>query len=191
LRAGVALYDSGEPAGAATHMKHPGDEIYRNVEPTLTELGETGLAGSMEKLSAAVEDGESAEVVANAFAETRANIRSAIAASAPNVRDALLGVAKLLSTAGEEYDAAFNESGEIVMVHEYQDTFGFTAAAIEYLTTLDGATEAERDAVAAALGHARAAHAAAPTVIPDPTASPSSAAIYGAAANIEIAALGL
>lgn len=189
IQAGAALYAAGEQGMAATHMKHPKDELYAGLLPAFKARDFAGFADDLDALANAVKGGAPASEVDAKLAAARAGIDAAIKAAKASPREALLAVAEVLRTAGEEYDIGVKD-GAIVNVHEYQDAYGFMTAAGDYLGRYDAAGEIG-EAVSAAQAQVATALEVAPTPLPPETATATSEAIYGAAARIEILARGL
>src|SRR5690606_14752630 len=61
LWVGVQLYNAGHKGMALTHMKHPKDELYADLEPAFEARNEAGFADVLSALAAAVEAGEPAK----------------------------------------------------------------------------------------------------------------------------------
>ncbi|MBY0420939.1 MAG: hypothetical protein K2Q06_01460 [Parvularculaceae bacterium] len=190
LKTGGALYSLGDAAGAATHMKHPKDELYAKLEPAFRAHRAKGFAKELEQLSAAVEGGEATGVMFERQAAVFAAIDAAIAAAAPSTRDQLLGIASLVETAGKEFDLGV-QHGAVVRLHEYQDAHGFLTVAVETLGRMKAKDGAEEAAVADAREQAARALAVAPSVVPGDVSAKESSPIFGAAARIELKARGL
>ena len=190
LKSGGSLYALGDAAGAATHMKHPKDELYANLEPAFRVRRAKGFAKELEDLSASVEGGEATGVILERQAAVFSAIDAAIAAAAPTTRDQLLGVAALIETAGQEFDLGVKH-GAVVSLHEYQDAHGFLTVAVETLGKMKTKAGAEDAAVADAREQAARALAVAPSVVPVDLSAKDSSAIFGAAARIELKARGL
>lgn len=190
LKAGATLYAIGDAEMAVMHMKHPEDELYAGLRPALDARGAQGFEAELRALAASVEGGASLEQVETDLAAVHAAIDAAADAASPTSKEVMLAAAQTLRVAGEEFDIGVVD-GEIVNVHEYQDAYGFMTTVIDYLARVrapDGATDA-------ALGEAREQAAlaleVAPGVVPPETVTTKSSTIYGAAARIEIAALGV
>lgn len=190
LKAGTMLYAAGEGSLAAAHMKHPHDEIFMTLQPMLTAYGATGLDSAVEALAASVADGMPVEKSEEAFAGVRNAVSDASASATPTLTESLLAASLTLRQAGLEFDEGV-KNGVVVNLKEYQDAYGFIATVVEILATVEGDTEAEKAAVAAAREQAAIAFSAAPSVMPAAGVSAGSSPIYGAAARIELAALAL
>lgn len=186
LVAFIELYRAGDFDAAGMHVKHPESELYAGLVPAFKARGEPGFAEALEALVAAAEargdvDGAYAAVV------------EAIEANAPaaSLSSKLLAVAAMARAAGGEFDIGVEDDGTISNAHEYQDAYGFLTAAQNMLTSEETADMNKAEAIALAqeqLGIAlRSFSGGLVAERTDGTAS----AIYGAAARIEIAGLGL
>lgn len=190
LKSGGSLYALGDAAGAATHMKHPKDELYAKLEPAFRARRVKGFGKELEDLSAAVEGGEATGVMLERQAAVFSAIDSAIASAAPSTRDQLLAIAAFIEMAGEEFDLGVKH-GAVVSLHEYQDAHGFLTIAVETLGKMKTKGGAEDAAVADSREQAARALAVAPSVVPGDVSAKDSSAIFGAAARIELKARGL
>lgn len=190
LTSGIELYRAGDGAGAATHMKHPKDEIYTQLEPAFAKRGQRGFSAELEALSASAAGGAALGVVLERQGAVFAAIDRHIAAAGPSVKEQLLAVAALVETAGREFDDGVKH-GTVVNIHEYQDAHGFLSVAVSTLAVLEtGGGEADA-AVGAARDQAALALAVAPGVAAPELVSGESSTIYGAAARIELKARAL
>lgn len=190
LKAGVVLYEAGDAGAAKAHMKHPHDEVYARLSPMFAAFGAQSVDAELEALAAAVESGAAANDVAEKFARISAAVARAIETSAPALQDRLLAASRTLRQAAVEFDEGVKD-GVIVDAKEYQDAYGFTATVVEALAGVEGAGPAEKDAVAVARDQAALALAVTPTALSPQSVDGAAATIFGAAARIEIAALGL
>lgn len=144
LHVGYSLYDSDLPDLAATHMKHPREEIYRHLQPAFGARGCGGFADGLMALTTAVVDRAEKSAVADTYENLMADIRACeekAMLSDPNI--AVRVVQKLLRTASHEYLIGVID-GEIDNLHEYQDAWGFVQIAKDYagLPALAGSAEA-------------------------------------------------
>ena len=191
LNVGVNLYREGEVEASATHMKHPGDELYTDLLPAMESRGALDFADQLEDLANAVEAQAPIAEVEAAYAA----LLSAIDA-AENVVDDLdartLGavMVDLVRTAAAEYDIAVGDEGQLENEHEYQDSLGFVRIAKEKMPLLETlsdnsaaimAIETQLDSILPTWPGLRA-----PSTL---TTEPS--LIYSAASRIEIATLQL
>ena len=190
LQAGVALYAAGDQNMAATHMKHPKDELYAGLLPAFEARGYAGFADALDALAVAVKGGAPANEVEAKLAAARAGIDAAVAGANATPRETLLAMAGVLRTAGEEFDIGVKDD-VIVNAHEYQDAYGFMTTVVDYLGRYDGGAGDVDEAVAEAREYAAQALEVAPSAIPPETVTTSSETIYGAAARVEIIARGL
>lgn len=128
LWVGLATYRAGQAEEAKTHMKHPGDELYADLEPLLTAQGLPGFAEELTALAEAVEGGgplAEAEAAYQALRVTISETREAVAGDDP--ADRFAAMTAVLRTAGEEYAVGVRH-GAIANLHEYQDAQGFVQA---------------------------------------------------------------
>jgi hypothetical protein len=189
LIAGTELYALGDAEQAKTHMKHPQDEIYADLEPAFMERKAPGFATELAALAAAVEGGEPADAV-------RRKLDAVIAAvdkngTPANARERADTIVKLVRTAGEEYAIGVKD-GKIVEAHEYQDAYGFVQAAKRLL---DGASEAEKKEYAKPFGeiakHLAELDKAWPDLAGKKPVETDASVLAGVAARMELAALGI
>ena len=97
----------------------------------------------------------------------------------------------MIRTAGEEY-ALGVENGKLINLHEYQDAYGFTQIAKRRLEQLPEATRKESaDTVKQVEGYLDELADLWPSIAPEGYVDGDASKLYGAAARIEIAALGL
>jgi hypothetical protein len=191
LNVGVNLYREGELEGSATHMKHPGDELYTNLLPAMEARHATGFAEQLEALALAVTEQRSLAEVETAYAALQDAITQAENA-VTELKAEILGavILNLVRTAAAEYDIAVGEGGVLENEHEYQDALGFVRVAVQLLEPLDTLTDnkASVAAIRAQLDLIMPIWSGlkAPARLDTP---PS--VIYGAAGRIEIATLSL
>lgn len=136
LGVGMELYRRGLHSHARGHMKHPGDELYAELTGAFSERGSPGFADELDALARAMEQDAGATAVEAAFARVLAAIGAAEArvAVVPGGKDELHRAiaANLLREAAREYAIGVVD-GRVKEVHEYQDAYGFTHIAIDYL----------------------------------------------------------
>lgn len=188
LRAGVALYRAGLADQAASHMKHPQDEIYDELSYHLADFGAKGFADELTALAGAVEGGQPVETVEAALAEVLKEIAEARDhAGASEAAEAQAMVA-ILRQAADEYGAGVKD-GNVAALHEYQDAWGFVEvvrAQAEHMAGEDDAAEkAFGQKALAALDEARVAL---PDVSPEGRTLGDASALHAAAATVELAA---
>ena len=188
LNVGVDLYGRGAVEAAATHMKHPGDELYASLVPALRARGAPGFAEELERLALLVEAGAPADRVMAAHRVLEKAIADHEGAVAATLSHRLQVVVALVRTAAEEYEIGVVD-GEVVNAHEYQDALGFVRIA---RALVDGLGEEERARAGAAVATIRAQldgiESAWPDVVPPARVDGQSDDIYVAAARIEIVA---
>lgn len=138
LYVGVSLYREGDFEASATHMKHPGDELYASLLPAIESRGGMGFADQLEGLANAVITKRSPAEVEAAYSE----LLVAIGEAEDTVQDLsarTLGevIVDLVRTAAAEYDIAVDDNGMLVEPHEYQDSLGFVHTAKEKFALLE------------------------------------------------------
>lgn len=190
LRAGVELYSAGDRELGSQHLRHPQAEILTTLAPAFAAYGATDFEPAIDALAAASEAGASPAEVASLEETALREIAAAGSAPGAALKDRLLAAARTLTIAGDEYSIGV-KGGEVVNLHEYHDAYGFIATAITDLEAMTGGADAEKQAIASALGEARKAAEAAPSVVPPTDGLKPASVIYGTAARVEIAARGL
>lgn len=192
LHVGYSLYEQNLPDLAETHMKHPREEIYADLEPAFGVRGCDGFADALSGLTAAVVDRAGQSEVLAAYEDLTAGIRACeerAALSDPSV--AARVIQNLMRTAGVEYQIGVID-GEIDNLHEFQDAWGFTQIAKDYASS--PAFAGSPEAIAAA-GQIQALldglDGMWPSLDPQGAIDGDPAQLFGAASNVEIAALGL
>jgi len=188
LRAGMELYRQGAADMAKTHMKHPSDELYVDLEPALVSRKREGFAPSLESLAHAIETGRPVDEAQKAFDAALADIDRARAAST-ELGDRLESITNLVRKAADEYGEGVKD-GKIIELHEYQDAWGFTQAAKAQLASLSSEDRTRMgksfDEIARELDGLDSAW---PAFIAPTSITADASVLYGAAARIEIAAL--
>ncbi|MCG6885413.1 MAG: hypothetical protein LJE62_16815, partial [Silicimonas sp.] len=191
LRAGMELYRAGMGDMAATHMKHPGDELYAELAGHLEEYGHPGFADELTLLSEAVAEGAPVPDAEAAFEHLLARIGEARRATGATPQEQLEALRQMVLVAAEEYEIGIKD-GAIIKMHEYQDAWGFVRAARAEASELAGSNSdkvrAAAEAVLASLGGTDVAFTG---IAPEGNVTGDASALYGAAARIEIAALRL
>lgn len=170
---------------AATHAKHPEDEIYRELAPAFDARGLAGFRSELEALAQAAEQRSDIEGPYEAVIES---IRHNDPVT--DIRARLLAVSKVIQSAGDEFALGVGEDGAIVNIHEYQDAFGFVVAARELLAEVETGDINASEAIAVAHEQLDLADSAFAGLMSSETDGDAST-LYGAAARIEIAAAGL
>lgn len=186
LVAFMELYRAGETQNAMMHAKHPESELYAALEPAFQARRFVGFADELTRLvdEANAENGD----VERAYAA----VISAIRANQPDtdVSNVLMAVSKIARTAGDEFSLGVAEDGSVANLHEYQDAYGFLTAAREMLSEEETNDINASEAIAVAHEQIDLALEAFSGLIADQTDG-SASTLYGAAARIEIVALGL
>jgi len=150
LNVGVNLYREDAIDAAATHMKHPADELYTMLLPAMEARSSTGFANELEALASAVEQRQDGAAVESAYAALLGAIERAEAAvKEPDAATLVAVIVALVRTAGAEYDIAVGEGGILENEHEYQDALGFVRTAREWLPRL--AEVSDNDAAVTAI----------------------------------------
>lgn len=140
LHVGVALHNAGFTDHAMTHMKHPADELYAQLQPAFVARGVAGFADGLVALSHSVAvPVTSADFDSDAFAATYDGLLDAVSVSEqegilvePTAALDLRVAQALVAEAAEEYAIGVVE-GQIANVHEYQDAYGFVRVASQIL----------------------------------------------------------
>lgn len=189
LRVGYALLETGADAAAATHSKHPSDELYADLEGAFEARGKPGFAPALSELATAFEAGDlrDASAAHDAVREAISDAESAAVVNPVKAANVILG---LLRVAAWEYGVGITD-GEVANAHEYQDAWGFTQTAKDWAAKL--AESGEHAGVFSAI-QARLAELDDlwPELVPSEVAPTMNAArLYGAAADVEIMALEL
>lgn len=185
LKAFNELYHAGALDNASVHMKHPESELYAALIPAFEARGTDGFAGELRALADAM--------TANAGVDDAyADLKSAIRSEYPTVttKEGLLAISAVTRVAADEFDVAAEDDGTITNVKEYQDAYGFLSVAKEILEGSSPSSDAEHAAVDETKAQIDTLLAGFTGWTPE-TTSMKPSAIYGAAARIEIAALGL
>lgn len=191
LRAGVALYEAGDTAGAASHMKHPKDEIYEYIAGEIAEHGGEAFADQLSALSAAVEGGADTESVRAAFAAVLKEIDENREHFTAGPADTAKAIEGLLRVAADEYGEGV-KAGTIAELHEYQDAWGFVATARIWAAELGESTEQAVQAVGTKSVAAIDGLAAfLPEVSPQAALPADDGALLAVAAQVELAAYAL
>lgn len=193
LFVGHELYQAGHKEHAKTHMKHPESELYADVVTAFEARQVAGFANQLSALSQAVEADAGSESVANAYAQLVSAISAselAVSSSELTPSFTLKRAVQLLRTAGDEYAIAVVD-GKMENAHEYQDAFGFTTIARTILEGMDESTTETKQAKQAALEHVANLKPLWPSIVPPQELSTAADALYGAAARLELLALGV
>lgn len=193
LDVGVELYRQGAAAAAKTHMKHPEDELYGDLEPAFAARGVAGFEDALQNLADLVEADAPLSRVEAAYAEILRAIETAAGTGAPGagVVAKTAAVVALVREAAEDYGKGVAD-GQVVDAHEYQDSLGFVRSARSILQSLGAAERAGHEAVLAEISDDLDSLAPAwPGVVPPGHVEADASLIYGAAARIEIASLKL
>lgn len=189
LLVGNALFELGEPEAAGTHSKHPTDELYAPMEMEFAARGTNGFAAELEAHAEAVAGGDE-----NAVQARYATLVATIAAN-ENVVEvspvlAAEVIALLVREAAVEYAIGIVD-GKPANAHEYQDAYGFTQVA-RLWAQRTAADYPDHESVFDRIGETIDGLADMwPTLMPPAEVPHTASRLYGAAAEIEIAALDL
>lgn len=187
LYVGVSLYREGDLEASATHMKHPGDELYAALLPAIESRDGKGFGDQLEALANAVIERRSAADVEAVYAALLLAIDEAEGAVKDlNARTLGEVVVDLVRTAAAEYDIAVDEDGLLVEPHEYQDSLGFVHTAKEKFALLE--TMSDNDAALMAINvQLEMLLPIWPSLQAPEKLATEPSVIYGAASRIEIA----
>ena len=185
LRAGVALYETGDTEAAKTHMGHPIKEKYAAVAQILQAEGYGNLKAEIGALAEAAEGG--AELAEIRWLHQRVTATISAARGEKPAASQLRGLVELTRIAGDEYTLA-TKGGDVSNLHEYQDAWGFMQVVRDEAARLavgDGpaAGVAER-----MVGYAETAAAALGDLQGQGITDMDAGILFGAAARMELAA---
>jgi hypothetical protein len=186
LTAGAELYRNGAREEALAHLQHPQAEIMTSLAPAFAAYGATDFMPALQALAESGAANADLDEVEGKRAALFDAIAAAEAAAAPAPKERLLGIARAMTVAGDEYSIGVKD-GAVVNAHEYHDAYGFLVVAEAMLSDMQGANAAEQSAIDVAREQVKIARAIAPS-IKAPKTLQAASAIYGAAARIEIAA---
>ncbi len=191
LRSGMQMFKEGGMEMAATHMGHPKAELYDAIGTALDAAGIAGFGDELDAVTSALAAGKPAADVEAAYAAALARIDAARGALEATPKTRLTALALMLRTAGEEYGVGVKD-GAIVQLAEYQDAWGFVAAAKAEVGRL---AEDGDPAVAAAAGKVRTVldglAPAFPALMPTAPIAGDAQMVLAAAASTELAAYAL
>lgn len=194
LFVGYSLYEQGHVAHAKTHMKHPESELYEDIVSAFQARSVPGFAAELSGLAKAVEQERPQAEVRRAYQTLTTAIsrceQAVTGKATTTASDYLKHVSELLRVAGEEYAIAVVD-GRMENAHEYQDAYGFTVVAGNVVDSIKGGDQRTREAREKAAALIAELKPLWPGLIPPDALSTEASALYGAAARIEILALGL
>lgn len=191
LRVGYELYREGHIEMAITHMKHPRDELYAGLVPAMEMRGAAAFDNALSTLADRVIADAGEASVSDAYATLERAIVNAEAVAEGSLELSLLSIMDLVRTAGEEY-ALGVENGVLINRHEYQDAYGFTEIAKQRLRDLPDTNRAQSpETVEAVIQLVNALSDLWPDIAPGDRINGEASRLHGAAARIEIAALGV
>ncbi len=185
LRAGVALYETGDIEAAKTHMGHPIKEKYAAVAPMLQTEGYGNLKAEIAGLAEAAESGAGLAEIRRDYDTVAATI--AAARGEKPAASQLRGLVELTRIAGEEYSVA-TEGGTLSSLHEYQDAWGFMQVVRDEAARLAESEGPAAEVAARMVGHADATDAAFGDLQGQGVTDMDAGLFFGAAARMELAA---
>ena len=189
LKVGVALYAEGHKDMAATHMKHPGDELYVEIAPELDEHGIEGLADGLVGLSVAVEQDAGTDAIGQAHAVVESILQEITETFSASEKNVLAAVVQLMRNAADEYALGVKD-GKITNMHEYQDAWGFLTIASQQAQKLaqTGESKTASEAVAKVVQQVRVAQSVFGGIVPNGSVDGEASVLFGAVARAELAA---
>lgn len=191
LLVGYELYKQDQVDMAITHMKHPRDELYAGLVPAIEARGGKRFDDALSALADKVISRAPQAEVDKAYQNLEKGIKAAESITSPDLKNTLQSIKDLIRTAGEEY-ALGVEDGKIINLHEYQDAYGFTEIAKRRLQELSKAAKKQSpETLAKVQGYLAELADLWPSVAPKGGVDGDASRLFGAAARIEIAALGL
>ncbi|MCL5974492.1 MAG: hypothetical protein M1270_01440 [Gammaproteobacteria bacterium] len=191
LLVGYELYKQGQVDMAITHMKHPRDELYAGLVPSIEYRGGERFDDALSNLADKVTSKAAPAEVDEAYQQLESGIKAAETLVKVDLKNVLLSINELIGTAAEEY-ALGVENGKLINLHEFQDAYGFTQIAKRRLEQLPKATRNESaNTVKKVEGYLDELANLWPTIAPEGDVDGDASKLYGAAARIEIAALGV
>lgn len=191
LLVGYELYKQGQVDMAITHMKHPRDELYAGLVPSIEYRGGERFDDALSNLADKVTSKAPQAEVDEAYQQLESGIKAAETLVKVDLKNVLLSINELIGTAAEEY-ALGVENGKLINLHEFQDAYGFTQIAKRRLEQLPKATRNESaNTVKKVEGYLDELANLWPTIAPEGDVDGDASKLYGAAARIEIAALGV
>lgn len=189
MRVGLELYRKGDATAAKTHMKHPADELYADLQPYFETMNVPGFAAELEAVAAAVETGAPAAEIDATFVALRAAIDRARGVISP--REIAETVEHLVRKAADEYAIGVKD-GKVNDTHEYQDAWGFVQTARALLASVP---EDQRQPHAAAFAEIGAeldqVQVLWPDIIGTLPVTADTTLLAAAAARIELASLSI
>lgn len=191
LLVGYELYKQGQVDMAITHMKHPRDELYAGLVPAIEARGGKRFDEALSALADKVISRAPQAEVDKAYQNLESGIKAAESVASPDLKNTLQSIKELIRTAGEEY-ALGVEDGKIINLHEFQDAYGFTEIAKRRLHELsDTAKKQSPKTLEKVRGYLEELADLWPSIAPKGDVKGDASRLFGAAARIEIAALGL
>ena len=190
LRVGFALYAEGRADRAVTHMKHPKDEIYTDVEPAFAAYGVSGFADELAALADTVKAQKPFPEVEAAYLAVMQKTSAARAGAGLSDRLAFDAIIAVVRVAAEEHAIGVVD-GKIANLHEYQDAWGFVETAKLMAQSLAASADAKiSEAAKKALAALDGTSEAFAGLVPEAVAGQGDV-LLAAASAIELAAYGV
>ncbi len=123
----AALVEGGHLALGAKHAKHPGQEVYQDLQPYFAATGASGFAQELQAMSDRLA-ADSDVSVHHAYKRVMASINRLVEAQKLSGIERLQVALALVTQAEIEYRAGIQQ-GAVVDVKEYQDARGFVEIA--------------------------------------------------------------
>ncbi|MCX4189845.1 hypothetical protein [Methylophaga sp. OBS3] len=193
LLVGYQLYSQGQADMAITHMKHPRDELYAGLVPSIEYRGGKRFDDALSKLADSVINKAPQAEVDAAYQDLENGIKAAESVVDFDLQNSLQAIKELIRTAADEYAIGI-EDGELKNVHEFQDAYGFTEIAKRRLQEVPEATrDQSADTLSKVNDYLTSVSDMWPTLAPkdnvEGDTNPSR--LYGVAARIELTALSI
>lgn len=189
LLAGLALYEVGDLAAAKTHMGHPIKEKYDAVSEPMDKRGQGQLRDQLVSLSQVAEAEVPLDRISPLFEavqETINGVRNDL-----GIQQQVMALSALTRIAADEYSVAV-EGETMSNLHEYQDSWGFLRVVEAQAVTMSESKDVSVvGAAAKILDYLSATYPAFGDIQGEGTFEMRPSLIYGAAARIELTAIGL
>jgi hypothetical protein len=182
------LYGMNEAQLAKPHLKHPQDEIYKDLAPLLKAQNLPGFEAELNAASVAAASSDDAAATGAKVEVALAAIKTHIPATL-EVLAAGEAIQELVRAAASEYAIGVKD-GKIDNLHEYQDAWGFVEAAKLLLEGLSAEERADHpDEIAKIKAELDGLSGLWPDLAGKQPVSGKAEVLHAAAARIEIATL--
>jgi len=182
------LYTEGHKMHAVMHVKYPDSELYTELLPAFQSRSVQGFADELTVLADATTQSKNVASVTAAYQDAVQAITQAetvVSAESKTAAAKLRFVAQLVRTAGQEY--AMTASDDFAAkVHSYQDAFGITLVAQSIVDSLDDSLSSKQQAIELI----KNVMVLWPELIPEQQQVGEAGLLFGAAARLELLALG-